>query len=64
MLSSHAIPGNEWAVAKVIDGLARRGANIIHSGIAHVHESGHAKQGELATLLNVAQPALFHPRPR
>ena len=61
VLSSHAIPGNEWAVAKVIDGLARRGANIIHSGIAHVHESGHGKQGELATLLNVARPQSFIP---
>ncbi|MGD0743075.1 MAG: ribonuclease J [Acidimicrobiales bacterium] len=61
VLSSHAIPGNEWAVAKVIDGLARRGANIVHSGIAHVHESGHGKQGELATLINVAQPRSFIP---
>ena len=32
VLSSHAIPGNEWAVAKVMDGLARRGAEVIHSG--------------------------------
>lgn len=61
VLSSHAIPGNEWAVAKVIDGLARRGANIIHSGVAHVHESGHGRQGELATLINVARPACFIP---
>ena len=43
--SSHAIPGNEWAVAKVMDGLARRGAEVIHSGVAYVHESGHAKPG-------------------
>ena len=41
VLSSHAIPGNEWAVAKVMDGLARRGADVIHAGTAHVHESGH-----------------------
>lgn len=61
VLSSHAIPGNEWAVAKVIDGLARRGAWVIHSGVAHVHESGHAKQGELQTLLNVARPKSFIP---
>ncbi len=61
VLSSHAIPGNEWAVAKVIDGLARLGANIIHSGVAHVHESGHGKQGELAMLLNVARPKCFIP---
>ena len=61
VLSSHAIPGNEWAVAKVMDGLARRGAEVIHSGIAHVHESGHAKQGELSTLLAIAHPASFVP---
>jgi ribonuclease J len=61
VLSSHAIPGNEWAVAKVMDGLARRGAEVIHSGIAHVHESGHAKQGELSTLLAVSRPKTFVP---
>ena len=61
VLSSHAIPGNEWAVAKVMDGLARRGATVIHSGVAYVHESGHAKQGELETLLAVARPQHFIP---
>lgn len=61
VLSSHAIPGNEWAVGKVMDGLARRGAEVIHSGVAHVHESGHAKQGELATLHAVARPTCFIP---
>jgi ribonuclease J len=61
VLSSHAIPGNEWAVSKVMDGLARRGAIVIHAGIAHVHESGHARQGELATLLSIAKPASFVP---
>ncbi len=61
VLSSHAIPGNEWAVAKVMDGLARRGAEVIHSGVAHVHESGHAKQGELSTMLAVSRPKSFVP---
>jgi ribonuclease J len=61
VLSSHAIPGNESAVSKVMDGLARRGAEVIHSGIAHVHESGHAKQGELETLLSIARPSYFIP---
>ncbi|HLI16133.1 MAG TPA: ribonuclease J [Acidimicrobiales bacterium] len=61
VLSSHAIPGNEWAVAKVMDGLARRGAEVVHSGIAHVHESGHARRGELATLLAIARPQAFIP---
>jgi ribonuclease J len=61
VLSSHAIPGNEWAVAQVMDGLARRGAEVVHAGTAHVHESGHARQGELATLLSIARPKSFVP---
>ncbi len=61
VLSSHAIPGNEWAVAKVMDGLARRGAEVIHAAVAHVHESGHGRQGELATLLSIARPDCFVP---
>ncbi len=61
ILSSHAIPGNEWAVARAMDGLTRRGAEVIHSAVAHVHETGHAKQGELQTLLSVARPAAFIP---
>lgn len=61
ILSSHAIPGNEWAVGQVIDGLARLGAEVVHSGVAYVHESGHAKQGELMTLLTVARPRSFVP---
>ncbi len=61
ILSSHAIPGNESAVSKVIDGLHRRGADVVHSGLAEVHASGHAKQGELATMLAVARPEHFIP---
>ena len=61
VLSSHAIPGNEWAVSRVMNGLTRRGAEVIHSGIAYVHESGHAKQGELQTLLALATPEFFIP---
>src|SRR3954453_13652504 len=52
ILSSHAIPGNEAAVGKVIDGLMRIGCEVIHSGTADVHVSGHAMQSELKTMLN------------
>jgi len=45
MISAHPIPGNEWSVGKVIDELHRRGAEVIHSGKAAVHVSGHARQG-------------------
>ncbi|MEY2566412.1 MAG: ribonuclease [Actinomycetota bacterium] len=61
VLSSHAIPGNEMNVGKVIDGLHRMGAEVIHSGLADVHVSGHAMQGELKTLLSIAQPEYFTP---
>jgi ribonuclease J len=61
VLSSHAIPGNETSVGKVIDGLHRLGAEVIHSGVADVHVSGHAMQGELKTLLSIAKPDYFTP---
>jgi ribonuclease J len=61
ILSSHPIPGNEMNVSKVIDGLVRLGAEVVHSGIADVHASGHAKQEELKTLLSIVQPDWFVP---
>ncbi len=61
VISAHAIPGNETAVGKVIGGLYRRGAEVVHAGLADVHVSGHAMQGELQTLLSVARPEYFIP---
>ncbi len=61
IISAHAIPGNEWAVAKVIDGLYRLGAEVVHSDQAEIHVSGHAKQAELQTMLAVAKPEAFIP---
>jgi len=61
VISAHPIPGNEWAVGKVIDGLYRRGAVVVDTGSAAVHVSGHARQGELKTLLSVASPEWFVP---
>jgi ribonuclease J len=61
IISAHAIPGNEYSVNKVIDGLHRLGAEVVHSGLADVHVTGHAMQGELKTLLAVAKPEYFVP---
>ena len=61
ILSSHPIPGNEANVSRVIDGLTRLGVEVIHSGIAPVHASGHAKAEEIKTLLSVARPEWFTP---
>ncbi|WP_139984007.1 ribonuclease J [Nocardioides litoris] len=56
LLASSLIPGNENAVYRVINGLARWGANVVHKGNAHVHVSGHASAGELLYCYNIVQP--------
>ena len=61
VISAHPIPGNEWSVGRVIDELHRRGAEVVHSGAEAVHVSGHARQGELSTLMAVAKPDCFIP---
>ena len=61
ILSSHAIPGNESNVNKVIDGLLRRGAEVIHSGIADVHATGHAQAAEIKTYLSLVKPEFYVP---
>ncbi len=61
ILSSHAIPGNETNVNRVIDGLLRAGAQVVHSGIADVHATGHAQADELKTYHSIVQPEWFVP---
>ncbi|MEZ5205269.1 MAG: ribonuclease J [Acidimicrobiales bacterium] len=61
ILSSHPIPGNEMNVSKVINSMVRLGVRVVHSGISDVHATGHAKQEELKTLLNLLQPEHFIP---
>ena len=61
ILSSHAIPGNEGNVNRVIDGLLRAGAKVVHSGIADVHATGHAQADELKTYHSILRPEWFVP---
>ncbi len=61
VLSSSPIPGNEARVARMINNLVRRGAEVVHSGQMEVHTSGHGKQDELRTLHTVAAPEFFVP---
>src|SRR3954469_1007975 len=56
VLASSLIPGNENAVHRVINGLTRWGATVVHRGVATVHVSGHAPAGELLYVLNVTKP--------
>ena len=55
------MPGNETAVNKVINGLTRWGARVVHKGNAKVHVSGHAAAGELLYVLNLTRPSNFMP---
>jgi ribonuclease J len=61
VISAHAIPGNEANVSRVIDGLHRAGAEVVHGGTAPVHVSGHGSQEELKFMLNLSQPEWFVP---
>lgn len=56
VLASSLIPGNENAVSRVINGLTRAGATVVHKGNAMVHTSGHASAGELLYAYNVVKP--------
>ncbi|MBB1246299.1 ribonuclease J [Streptomyces durbertensis] len=61
ILASSLIPGNENAVYRVINGLTRWGANVVHKGNAKVHVSGHASAGELLYFYNICQPSNLMP---
>ena len=56
ILASSLIPGNENAVYRVINGLVKLGANVVHRGNAKVHVSGHAAAGELLYVYNILKP--------
>lgn len=56
ILASSLIPGNENAVYRVINGLVKLGANVVHKGNAKVHVSGHASAGELLYVYNILKP--------
>ena len=61
VLASSLIPGNETAVNRVINGLTRLGAAVVHKGNALVHVSGHASAGELRFVYNIVKPKYVMP---
>lgn len=61
VFSARVIPGNEKAVGRVMNHLARRGAEIIADGDKHVHVSGHGSGEELKLVLSLVKPRLFVP---
>ena len=60
VLSSHAIPGNEKLVSRIINEMYRRGVSVYHDE-AVVHVSGHACQEELKLIHALTKPKFFMP---
>lgn len=61
VLSSKFIPGNEKAIAKIINNLYRKGADVIYEKISDIHVSGHAFREELKLMIKLTQPRYFIP---
>lgn len=61
ILSSKFIPGNERAIAGIINKLYRLGADVIYEKISAIHVSGHAFREELKLMINLTRPRYFIP---
>ena len=61
IFSSKFIPGNEKAIANIINKLYKRGANVIYEKISAIHVSGHAFRDELKTMIRWTNPKYFIP---
>ncbi len=61
VFSAREIPGNEKAIGRVMNHVARRGAEVIYEGIKHVHVSGHGSEEELKLMLSLVRPRFFVP---
>ncbi|MBI5576603.1 MAG: ribonuclease J [Deltaproteobacteria bacterium] len=61
VLSSKFIPGNERAIASVMNHLYLAGAEVLHERISEVHVSGHASREELKVMIETVRPKCFVP---
>lgn len=61
VLSARAIPGNEKAIGRVMDNIARREAEVVYEGIKHVHVSGHGSEEEIKLMLSLVRPRYLVP---
>lgn len=60
-LSSKMIPGNERAIATIINHLFKRGAEVFYEKVSEIHVSGHASKEELKLMLSLIKPKFFIP---
>src|SRR6185369_9178603 len=62
VLSSRIIPGNEKGIFRMIDHMARRGADVMYGSMnPPLHVSGHASVEEMKLVLNLVRPRFFMP---
>ncbi|SPE33704.1 Ribonuclease J 1 [Candidatus Sulfopaludibacter sp. SbA3] len=62
VLSSRIIPGNEKAIFRMIDHMARRGADVMYGSMnPPLHVSGHGSVEEMKLVLNLVRPRYFVP---
>ncbi|MEP6535687.1 MAG: ribonuclease J [Bryobacteraceae bacterium] len=62
VLSSRIIPGNEKAIYRMMNHVAKRGADLVYGSMnPPVHVSGHASVEELKLILNLVRPRYFIP---
>jgi ribonuclease J len=62
VLSSRIIPGNEKSIFRMIDHMARRGADVLYGSMnPPLHVSGHASVEEMKLVLNLVRPRYFMP---
>ena len=61
VFSAREIPGNEKAIGRVMNHVARRGVDIITDYMKHVHVSGHGSEEELKLVLSLVKPRYFVP---
>src|SRR5579862_9565728 len=61
-LSARIIPGNEKGIYRMINHIAKRGADVIYGSVnPPIHVSGHGSAEELRLVLNLVRPRFFVP---
>jgi ribonuclease J len=61
VFSAREIPGNEKAIGRVMNHIAKRGSELIYEGLKHVHVSGHGSEEELKLMISLVRPRYFVP---
>ncbi|MFN0125010.1 MAG: ribonuclease J [Blastocatellia bacterium] len=61
VLSARQIPGNERSISRMMNHMFKRGANVIDSGMARIHVSGHGREGDLKMMYDAVRPKFLVP---